>query len=162
MNPITKKHLHRRTLLKGIGASFALPMLDAMTPAFASTGASAKAVRLSFNYVPNGVVMADWTPKATGRAFELTRILKPMAPFRDDLMVLERQREASAAEIDASTGSAAGREELAPRRSLDHRGGPEGAAGRAATGPAFQGVRGLPHLPVLYYRGPRLSLRLDA
>jgi Protein of unknown function (DUF1552) len=90
MNPITRKHLSRRTLLKGVGASFALPMLDAMTPAFgsASTGAATKAVRLAFAYVPNGIVLADWTPKATGREFEMSRILKPLAPFREDFMVL--------------------------------------------------------------------------
>jgi hypothetical protein len=88
MNPITRKHLARRTLLKGIGASFALPMLDAMTPAFASTGDSGKAVRLAFAYVPNGIVLADWTPKTTGPDFEMSRILKPLAPFQDDLFVL--------------------------------------------------------------------------
>jgi len=90
MNPITRKHLARRTLLKGIGASFALPMLDAMTPAFASasTGGAGKAVRLAFAYVPNGIILADWTPKETGPEFVMSRILKPLEPFRDDLMVL--------------------------------------------------------------------------
>ncbi len=87
---ITKKHLPRRTFLKGVGTAIALPMLDAMVPALAAT-AQAKAaapVRLAFVYVPNGIVMKDWTPTTTGREFELTRILKPLSPYREDLLVL--------------------------------------------------------------------------
>ncbi len=83
---ITRKHLSRRTVLKGIGATIALPMLDAMTPALAAV--SKAPVRLSFVYVPNGIVMENWTPKGTGRDFEFTRILKPLEPFREDLFVL--------------------------------------------------------------------------
>jgi len=64
----------------------ALPMLDAMTPAFAS--APERPLRLAFAYVPNGVIQADWTPKGTGREFELPRILKSLEPFRDDVLVL--------------------------------------------------------------------------
>jgi hypothetical protein len=91
---ITHTHLPRRTFLKGMGTALALPMLDAMTPALASTlssigRASAKApVRLSFVYVPNGIIMPDWRPKAPGKGFEFTRILKPLEAFRDDLLVL--------------------------------------------------------------------------
>ena len=87
---ITRKHLLRRTFLKGMGTAIALPMLDAMVPAMASIrDASAKApVRLSFVYVPNGIVMKDWTPKATGKDFEFTRLLKPLEAFREDLFVL--------------------------------------------------------------------------
>jgi hypothetical protein len=88
MTPITRKHLSRRTVLRGMGAAVALPMLDAMTPAFAAPGSSRKPVRLSFTYVPNGVTQVDWTPAATGADFEFTRILKPLEPFRDDLFVL--------------------------------------------------------------------------
>ena len=88
MTPITRKHLPRRTLLKGMGASVALPFLDAMTPAFAATGQGVSPARLAFVYVPNGIIPSDWTPKGTGRDFELSRILRPLAPFRDDLLVL--------------------------------------------------------------------------
>ncbi len=84
---ITKKHIERRTFLRGLGASVALPLLDAMTPAFASTGAKAP-VRLAISYVPNGIVMKDWTPASEGPDFEFTRILKPLAPYRDRLLVL--------------------------------------------------------------------------
>jgi Protein of unknown function (DUF1552) len=92
---ITRTHLPRRTFLQGLGAAVALPMLDAMTPALAhgaSRGAGATRatapVRLAFTYVPNGVTMADWTPKAVGSTFEYTRILKPLEPFREDTLVL--------------------------------------------------------------------------
>ena len=86
---VTRKHLPRRTFLKGMGAVVALPVLDAMTPAFAASARLAKApVRLAFTYVPNGIVMADWTPKAAGRAFEYSRILKPLEKFREDTIVL--------------------------------------------------------------------------
>jgi Protein of unknown function (DUF1552) len=89
---ITRKHLPRRTFLQGMGTAIALPMLDAMTPALASIttpGAHAKApVRLSFVYVPNGIVMKDWRPKGIGKEFEFTRILKPLEAFREDLFVL--------------------------------------------------------------------------
>ena len=83
---ITRKPLSRRTFLKGTGAAIALPMLDAMVPAMA---ASAKPpVRLAFVYVPNGIIMEEWLPKATGKDFEFTRILKPLESFRKDLLVL--------------------------------------------------------------------------
>jgi hypothetical protein len=87
---ITRKHLPRRTFLKGIGATVALPMLDAMTPALARAGtlAAARPMRLAFTDVPNGVTLADWTPKAAGAAFEYSRILKPLEAFRSDTLVL--------------------------------------------------------------------------
>lgn len=88
---ITRKHLPRRTFLRGLGtAAIALPLLDAMKPALASVGgAAAKApARLAFVYVPNGIVMDEWTPKGVGRGYELTRILKPLESFREDMFVL--------------------------------------------------------------------------
>jgi hypothetical protein len=71
-----------------MGTAIALPMLDAMTPAMSSTRAAKAPVRLSFIYVPNGIVMKDWTPKGVGKDFEFTRILKPLEAFREDLFVL--------------------------------------------------------------------------
>ena len=87
---ITNKCLPRRSFLKGMGTMLALPMLDAMAPAFASIGgANGKAaVRLAFVYVPNGIIMKDWTPKGAGKDFEFSRILKPLAPVREDLLVI--------------------------------------------------------------------------
>ncbi|HJZ67426.1 MAG TPA: hypothetical protein VKF81_04705, partial [Blastocatellia bacterium] len=67
----TGKHLPRRTFLKGMGVTIGLPFFDAMTPAFArASRAATPPVRLAFVYVPNGVVMSDWKPKAPGKAFE--------------------------------------------------------------------------------------------
>ncbi len=92
MNVLTGKHLNRRSLLRGVGAALALPMLDAMIPAGASAGttsaASAPPLRMVFAYVPNGVTIADWTPQAAGTGFEFTRILKPLEPFRAHVNVL--------------------------------------------------------------------------
>ena len=86
---ITGKHLPRRTFLKGMGTVIALPVLDAMTPALAATARSGKApLRLAFTYVPNGITMTDWTPKADGTAFDYTRVLKPLERFRKDTLVL--------------------------------------------------------------------------
>ena len=87
---LTKKHLPRRTFLKGMGATIALPMLDAMSPALSAFGRSAaqSPLRLAFTYVPNGITMADWTPSGAGAAFELSRVMKPMAPFRQDMSIL--------------------------------------------------------------------------
>src|SRR6266567_8436159 len=86
----TGKHLSRRTLLRGLGVSIALPVLDSMMPAFAAPAKTAgKApLRLAFTYVPNGIIMKDWTPAAEGSAFELPRILQPLEPFRKDMLVL--------------------------------------------------------------------------
>ena len=83
---VTRKHLHRRSFLKGMGAVVALPVLDAMTPALVR--AAQAPVRLAFTYVPNGIVMNDWTPAAEGAAYEFTRIMKPLEPFRKDMLVL--------------------------------------------------------------------------
>lgn len=86
---ITRTHLPRRTFLKGMGAAIALPMLDAMTPALAAAARTAKSpLRLAFTYVPNGVTMAEWTPRGEGAAFELSRILKPLEPFRQQTTVI--------------------------------------------------------------------------
>jgi hypothetical protein len=87
---ITKKHLSRRTVLRGVGASVALPLLDAMIPAgtaLAQTAAAAKP-RLAFIYFPHGAIMDQWTPVKEGRDFELSPILKPLEPFRSKLTIV--------------------------------------------------------------------------
>ena len=87
---IDKKAIPRRTILRGLGASVALPLLDAMVPAFAAgrNTAATPALRFGVVYVPNGVMMQDWLPDAEGTAFEFKRILKPLEPFRDRLLIL--------------------------------------------------------------------------
>jgi hypothetical protein len=85
---VTRRHLPRRTFLKGMGAALALPMLDAMHPALARAAQSKAPLRLGFTYVPNGVTMIDWMPKGEGAGFEYSRILKPLESFRHDTLVL--------------------------------------------------------------------------
>src|ERR1700731_4540777 len=78
---ITKKHVSRRALLRGLGASMALPLLDAMVPALTANQDSAARPtrRLSIVYLPNGVRMDGWTPIGDGADFELPPILEPLA-----------------------------------------------------------------------------------
>ncbi len=87
---ITKKYLPRRTFLRGLGTAVALPFLDAMVPALAALNRpGAKPVlRMAFLYVPNGIIMKDWSLQAEGAGFEFPRTLKPVEPFRDRLLVL--------------------------------------------------------------------------
>ncbi len=87
---MTPRHLPRRTFLRGIGASIGLPFLDAMTPAFAAPAKAAgkPPTRMAFVYVPNGIVMPEWTPTEEGREFSFRRTMEPMAPFKDKLLVL--------------------------------------------------------------------------
>lgn len=85
---ITGTHLPRRTFLRGLGASIALPMLDAMTPALARAATASGPKRLVFTYVPNGVSMTGWTPTGTGAGFELSTVLKPLAAHKQDMLVL--------------------------------------------------------------------------
>src|ERR1700752_4310433 len=87
---VTKKHLPRRTFLKGVGVSLALPLLDSMIPArtlLAQTAAK-PLPRLGFVYVPHGAIREKWTPATGGAGFEFTPILKPLEPFRDRLNVV--------------------------------------------------------------------------
>ncbi|MSV29968.1 MAG: DUF1552 domain-containing protein [Bryobacterales bacterium] len=84
------KQLQRRTFLRGLGASVALPFLDAMSPAFAAPGrlSGETPCRMVFVYAPTGMDMRYWTPEATGSNFEIGRILKPLEDFRQDFLVL--------------------------------------------------------------------------
>jgi hypothetical protein len=90
MNFLTLKPLPRRTVLRGLGATVALPLLDAMIPAFSTRAraASRPAHRFQTFYVPNGMAMEYWSPKAEGSAFELSPILEPLAAHRNQMLVL--------------------------------------------------------------------------
>src|SRR5437867_5728140 len=86
---VFKKALSRRTFLRGAGATVALPLLEGMIPAFSSTPrAGDAATRMTVVYFPNGAIMDKWRPSTEGAAFELPPILRPLAPFRDQLLVL--------------------------------------------------------------------------
>jgi hypothetical protein len=87
---ITKKHLSRRTFLRGAGVAVGLPLLDAMVPAWtalAQTAAAAKP-RMGFMYLPHGAIMEHWTPAAEGTNFELSPILQPFAPYKNRLTII--------------------------------------------------------------------------
>jgi len=89
-----RKQLPRRTILRGLGASIALPFLDAMVPAFGATARIGgpqlpqAPLRMAFTYVPNGISMDSWTPATVGADFEMSRILVPLAPYKDKLLLL--------------------------------------------------------------------------
>ncbi|MDQ2841728.1 MAG: DUF1552 domain-containing protein [Acidobacteriota bacterium] len=88
---LTRKHVSRRTLLRGVGAAVALPVLDSMLPALTAVGTISQKLsptRLVFVYVPNGIDMRNWTPAAEGRSFALPKILGSLAPVQDDVLVL--------------------------------------------------------------------------
>jgi hypothetical protein len=86
---ITKMALPRRTFLRGMGVSLALPFLDAMVPALARAATTpGPARRLGFFYIPNGAVMDKWTPATEGVGFEFSPILKSLEPFRDRITVI--------------------------------------------------------------------------
>src|SRR5437764_13516357 len=86
MNFLTAKSLSRRTVLRGIGATIALPFLDAMVPSARAAGKPVN--RFMAFYVPNGMAMEYWMPKGEGANFELSPILQPMAQSRDQMLVL--------------------------------------------------------------------------
>jgi hypothetical protein len=94
---ISNKALPRRTFLRGVGATMALPFLDSMLPAFSTTtrAASSTPMRLGYVYTPNGIIGASnkspkpfmWTPKTSGANFEFSPTMKALEPFRDQLNV---------------------------------------------------------------------------
>lgn len=84
---LQRKAIPRRAILRGIGSAVALPFLDAMTPAFAGPAAKAP-VRMAFVYVPNGIDMRNWTPDYEGKLEALPRILKPLEPHKEDILLL--------------------------------------------------------------------------
>jgi hypothetical protein len=87
---VTRKHVSRRTLLRGVGAAIALPVLDSMIPALtaATTAEKVSPARMVFVYVPNGIDMRNWTPAADGRSFVFPKILESLKPLQDDVLVL--------------------------------------------------------------------------
>src|SRR6202163_959055 len=92
---LTKKHVPRRTFLQGVGATVALPLLDAMIPAgtaWAETAAGKTPKRFAFVGFPHGAIMDSWWPKETGTNFAISRILQPLEPFRKHLTIVSGLR----------------------------------------------------------------------
>ena len=105
---ITKKAIPRRAVLRGLGATVALPVLDSMVPALSAlekTGA-APVRRLGFTYVPNGVNGASWTPVGKGSGFSLSATLAPLEPFRRHMVVLSELSSLSADGNHPTAGAA--------------------------------------------------------
>ena len=95
---ITKKHIYRRSVLRGAGASVALPLLDAMVPAATALAATAAkpTPRLGFVYFPHGAVMQHWSPAATGADFEMSKILEPAAKHSAQMTIVSGLRNRAA------------------------------------------------------------------
>ena len=134
MSFLTAKSLPRRTVLRGLGATLALPFLDAMVPASSSRAraAAAPAHRFQTFYVPNGMAMEYWTPKGEGAAFELSPILEPLAPFRNQMLVLSGLKANwNYIHAGASGSFLTGTTRGGTERSRDHRRRVDGPAARA-------------------------------
>jgi hypothetical protein len=89
MKFITKKHMSRRTVLRGLGTALSLPLLDSMVPAqtpLAKTAANPE-IRLGLCFIPHGAVMANWTPAGEGTDLQLSRTLTPLEPFKNQVVV---------------------------------------------------------------------------
>lgn len=95
---ISRKHLSRRTLLRGAGTAIALPLLDAMIPAGTALAqtAAAPSPKLGFFYFPHGAIMDKWTPSTTGSDFEMPPILKPLAAYKDQMTIVSNLRNKAA------------------------------------------------------------------
>ena len=111
MRYLTKKHLSRRTVLRGAGAAIALPFLESMIPAGMRTAAAAGAPRsrLACVYIPHGCVMDQWVPSATGPGFEFQPILKSLEPYRDRLSIVSGLKLATAYVGESSAAANHGR-----------------------------------------------------
>jgi hypothetical protein len=106
---ITKKALHRRTFLKGVGATIALPLLDAMIPAATALDKTpAKAVkRLGFVFMPMGCDQSRWTPRSENTLEQLSPILDSLAPVKDKITVMTNMELANAYPGSHATSNAA-------------------------------------------------------
>jgi hypothetical protein len=100
---VTKMALPRRTFLRGLGTTLALPLLDAMTPALASP--TERPLRFGFVYMPHGAHMASWTPKTEGAGFEMPHTLLSLKPFSESTTVVSNlKRAGTATEMHAAAG----------------------------------------------------------
>ncbi|HEV7632404.1 MAG TPA: DUF1552 domain-containing protein [Steroidobacteraceae bacterium] len=91
---LSRKHLSRRTVLKGVGAAITLPLLDAMVPAATALAQTAAAprTRMGFIYFPHGAVMDRWSPSQAGKDFTISPILKPLDPYRSQMTIVSGLR----------------------------------------------------------------------
>ncbi|MBZ5579195.1 MAG: DUF1552 domain-containing protein [Acidobacteriia bacterium] len=103
---LAKKRLPRRTILRGMGAAVALPLLDAMIPAATAESASANPIRTGFIYVPHGADMGSWTPRVEGEKLTLSPTLQALAPYQKQLTVITNlKRAGTVQEMHAAAAS---------------------------------------------------------
>ena len=106
---ITKKHLSRRTFMRGtIGAAVALPFLDAMVPALTATSRTGakSAFRFGAVYLPNGVFPDTWHPEKVGSDFEFKTVMQPLEPLRDQLVTVSKMKAPWGASVHVGASSA--------------------------------------------------------
>ena len=106
---ITKKHLSRRTFIRGtFGAAMALPFLDAMVPAMTAQSKTAAASPFRFGaiYMPNGVFPDTWHPDTEGAGFQFKPVMQPLEPFRDQLVTISKMRAPWGASVHLGASSA--------------------------------------------------------
>jgi uncharacterized protein DUF1552 len=91
---VTKKHLDRRTFLRGAGVALALPLLDAMVPAARAQTLTAARERLRFGaiYMPNGIFPGMWHPEKAGKNFEFNKVMKGLEPYREYLTTISQMK----------------------------------------------------------------------
>jgi len=104
MRYLTRRPLSRRAVLRGAGATLALPLLQSMLPAGSASAATSRP-RFACIYIPHGAIMSRWTPAGDGGAFELSPILRSLEPFRDRLNVVSGLRLPLAYGQDTSAGA---------------------------------------------------------
>ena len=107
MNYLTKKHLSRRKLIRGAGATLALPLLESMVPAGLARAdeLGTPRSRLACIYIPHGAVRKNWQPSSVGKNFELSPTLKSLEPFRDRITIISGLALPIAYEGDPSAGA---------------------------------------------------------
>ena len=128
MTFLTRKHIDRRTLLRGLGAAIALPALDAMRPALAAPTAHPR--RIAVVYVPNGIVMKEWKLAEIGKATApFPRILKPLEPFRQDVTALSNLANLAANRTRGGGGHAKATGSFLSGAETKHTAGPDVHAG---------------------------------
>ncbi|HEY8520119.1 MAG TPA: DUF1552 domain-containing protein [Gammaproteobacteria bacterium] len=108
MRYITRKALPRRTFLRGAGAAIALPLLESMVPALTARAATPSPLRFGAVYFPNGCPMDYWMPSGEAGPLELTPVLQPLAPFRDQMTVIGNLSRAGGTRVTDHAVSSAG------------------------------------------------------